>query len=302
MPLRSIELGPSPFRKRWKVDPTPPLHSTLSNYPALGQPNGYERRPRPFLHTGLGRLPPEIREVIWEDVLSSQEAHVFDADMHQPLGLTDAMSTVALAEAPPPSMQNEVSCPALLQVCRTVYQEAQHIYYADTMFKFTDPSSLTGFLVKIGMQNRLTITVLRLGGLTSREPTFSEAALDEHCREGNFGAGRREIFAAMTSNREHPKAKEAIPYLKECKHLRTIHLDLKVGEEIYYIIFLFHMYGFGKVVVDFVDTFHWTVRWAPREFDEWYPEFYKRARPQGLEWGVDILRNDRLVEVDVGLK
>lgn len=298
MPLRSIELGPSPFMRRWKLWP---YQTMPSSNPTSTRQNGYKQPPQPFLRTGLGKLPPEIREVIWEDVLSSQEARVIDADVRQPPDLTDAMSAVALSEAPPPSMQDEVPCPALLQVCRMVYQEAQNIYYAETMFRFTDASSLTGFLNKIGKERRLTITVLRLGGLTIKEPTFSNDFLDEHYGEGNTRASQRESLAAMTSDCEHPKVQEAVEYLKDCKHLKTIHLDLKVGQESLYIFILFDVYGFGNVVIDFLDTFHWAVRWAPEEFEEWLPNFATRAGPQGPDWGDDIRGNDRLVEVDVGL-
>lgn len=301
MSLRSIELGPSPFMKRWKVDPVSRLPISPFSDPAWSHRNGCERPPRPFLRTHLGKLPPEIREEIWGYVISSLGECAIEANAQEPQALTDAMSSVALSEAPPPSTQNEVSCPALLQVCRVVYQEAKHIYYATTMFQFTDPSSLITFLKGIGIEQRSAITVLRLGGLTSKRHHYTEERLDEYCRNGIIRADNRDIFASMTMTCEHPKAKEAISYLKECEHLKTIYVDMKVGQELQHILFLCHLYGHGKTVVDFPDTFHWTVRWAPQEWEEWRHNHSERARPQGSEWGDDIRGNDRFIEVDVGL-
>lgn len=259
--------------------------------------------PRPFLDTGLGELPPEIREMIWGLVLSSHEAPAIDADVQKSLLLIKALSNVTLSEASPPSIRDEVSCPALLRVCRMVYQEARNIYYAKATFCFTDASSLTGFLEKIGVEQRLAITTLRLGGLTRKEPMFSQHYLDEHHPEIDGGNNvLREDLAAMTIVLKHPKAEEAATYLNECPHLSTIHLDMKVGEEKLYIDFLLDVYGFRQVVIDFPDTFHWTLRRAPEEFEEWWTQIPQSAKPREEDWGDNIRGHDRYVEVNVLLK
>ncbi len=318
MSRRSIELGPSPFRKRWTVDDASRLETILSRYPAWSQRNRRGLKsdarsllppsvnempgPRPFLDTGLGELPPEIREMIWVLVLSPHEAPAIDVGLHQSLGLANAMSDVTLSEASPPSICDQVSCPALLRVCRMVYQEARDIYYAKTMFRFTDASSLTGFLAKIGIEQRSAITTLRLGGLTIKGPMVSQHFLDERYPANVVGNRLREDLAAMTITRKHPKAAEAAVYLRKCPHLKTIHLDMKVGEEHLYIVFLLDMCGFRRVVIDFPDTFHWNLRRAPEEFDEWWTQIPQSAKPRGEDWGDNIRGHDRYVEVNVFLK
>lgn len=277
----------------------------LGDSPVSSTPKPLTHAPQPFLHTAMGTLPPEIREVIWKYVLSSQGASILHNSTDSPEDLTHAILVVPLAGPLSTAPQGQNPCPALLKICRLVYQEARPIYFANNRFRFSDAASFLRFLVKIGPDNRGKITFLHLGGLLHEEPIYTEEEIDEECRENNLNATERASMAARTTRIMHPSACEAADCLHECNHLRSIVLVMKVDEEVSYILFLLHLGGHGNVVIDFLDTFHWTVRWAPEEYNQWYDEdgdeCWPGSRPDRSSWGEDQSGNDRVVEVDFSM-
>lgn len=108
---------------------------------------------RPFPETPLGRLPGEIREMIYEHLLvapSLQQMRYLrvpliaatNSDMMPAKGANvTADSKAASAEPPqlapaPYSRSAKVSCLAILQTCRQMNREAYHIFYAKKFLPF----------------------------------------------------------------------------------------------------------------------------------------------------------------------
>ena len=261
--------------------------------------------PQPFLNTYLGRVPPEVREIIWEYLLISPTSKVLvkypESDAQsQPEGQCSSKATRRQVWPILPKFGG-INGVNILCTCRLVREEGHHIFFSKNSFRFTRASDLLEFLAYIGSGYRQKLTSFHLGGLLGQKLRYSERHLDIYCEEGMFGSGRRDSLAREIAPCLHPDAKKAGKMLKECKHLKSIDIEMKVGEEIYIIEFLQAWHGFYRTAVDFSDDFSWAVR--PTRFREGHiwgvHHFYELARPSGPSWGRYTLGNDRLVNVTI---
>lgn len=138
--LHDLKHSPSDSQVKRPLAPTQPKH-----------PSSYVLRYRPdnmFL-----RLPPEIRNMIYSDLLvpTSQPVH------------------------PTPSPTPNHNHLTLLSVCKQVHNEALPVYYGNNRFVLENPRALYDFLRSISIPRRRQITHLTLN-YWGRRSTHATAA------------------------------------------------------------------------------------------------------------------------------
>ena len=166
---------------------------------------------QPFLQTGLGKVPPEIREIIWEYVLISQLAvKVGDFPPKLSAGGGSAVKKQKGSRCAATSSPRVFKGPALLLVCRRIHKEAQYIMDNKNTY-LTDLSGLLAFLKKLGPIRRGNIRSLHL-------------SKDEYLTKG--------------SPKLPWEANGAAPVFKDCRGLYKIVFDAEVGAEMNITFFL----------------------------------------------------------------
>ena len=264
--------------------------------------------PQPFLNTNLGRVPPEVREIIWKYLLISSTSHIFVQNQNvdaqsQPESQPSGDSQLSSKATPSTIWSTQPFSPEidLLRTCRLVREECQHIFYSKNSFILASASDLLGFLRSMGDDCRDKLRSLHLVGLITDKLSYTEKELDEFCREGWFGFGERDSLAQETGPDLHPHAEKATGLLRACKNLKTIDIEFKVGEELGIIHLLQEWHGFDKTAIDFLDDFSWIVR--PTRFLEksiWrISDAHELARPSDSSWGTLVSGNDRVVKVSI---
>lgn len=136
-----------------------------------------EKKQMVFIHSGPRRrylsqdrssllaLPGEIRNLIYETVLTDPVRSVFDYELkYGPKVWGDgSVSENYEIQGPPRHLHRPSSTPlrlAILQTCRQIYREAYHIYYACHTFEFRYTEDLRLFLKEVGKRRRREITSL----------------------------------------------------------------------------------------------------------------------------------------------
>ena len=235
--------------------------------------------PQPFLLTGLGRIPPEIRVMIWEYVLTP--------------------STKVRLTTPSTSAQDLMTCPAILQTCRLVFSEAQKVFYSAQSFRFVDTPSFLGFLKTIEPCVRKELRHLHISELADRQPIYTEKVLNTLCDKMEYNDVQRQECARRTRAGLHSDANETAHLLRMCDNLQKITINVKLGEEIIAISFLKQLYEHGNIAIDFEDDSHWAVKAVEYlESEAWEESGCWIAARLSLLWCRKNSRaNDRLVEV-----
>ena len=212
---------------------------------------------QPFLKSGLGRLAPEIRAIIFTNLLATPP----------PYGGRDfRLEQESITTRPPISLSKFVdlkaSCLAALQTCRQVYREAFPVFYAGKSYYLANSQDLATFLDfddYLGVGPRLfrsdTITSLCLKDLVTNKPKWEPEQVDylvSHLHSGS----REELEMERINDID---CKHVFANLEKMKSLRKICLCIRVGEEWEYLQFLFSIKGLERGVINFLDKFHWSI-------------------------------------------
>ncbi|CAD6579941.1 MAG: hypothetical protein ASARMPRED_009302 [Alectoria sarmentosa] len=293
-----------------------------------GQPKAETKKmleklnPEPFLETGLGGLAPEIREMIFINLLGIPPRYS---------GRDFRVEQAPVVGRPPTSLMVFVdlrtSCLAILQTCRQIYLEAFPIFYAGKSYFLANSQDLAIFVefggyLKIGP--RLfrvdTITSLCLKDLVVNRPKWRPQQID-YLMSQIHTFNREELEAERTDELD---SKLVLVDFGKMRSLRKICLCMRVGQEWQYLQFLFNIRGLRRGVIDFEDKFHWTLRSQNIVGDDWnlqytaFPNmFFLRGKDfehldyhdVGIQADVlnidsrvsDLVEGDeRWVEVDIG--
>lgn len=232
---------------------------------------------RPFPESPLGRLPGEIRELIYEHVLVAPPSQstkylrvpliaATNSDMTLANGApittnpkaTSAESPQLALEKPPASAK--VSYLAILQTCRQINREAYHIFYAKNSFHFTNAPDLLAFLFGIGQVRRAELTSLHIEGLVVDQSLWYTSFLDRYCIHRNICTAERGRLEALRWPGLHPDAYKASIALEGCKNLSKLILELPAEERFKYILFLIYDLGLSRPVAYVVDESHWVIK------------------------------------------
>ena len=230
------------------------------------------KQQRPFPETCLGRLPGEVRNLIYEHLLifpPSQPTRYLrvplDTDTHS--GISPARGTAvtmnseaASANLPTlalgqQSRSAKVSYVAILQTCRQVNHEAYHIFYAKNAFHFTSAPDLINFLIGIGPLRRAELTTLYLEGLVVDQPFWTKDELDFLSLDE-----RKWCEADRRQQAIHPDRNKLARLLDGCRNLSRLRLEMRDHERFDYFLFLTSMLWTGNQVVYLVDGSRWVVR------------------------------------------
>lgn len=174
------------------ADPDPPL-SPVSVLPLEGHPTR-PPNPRALMHSGLGKLPPEIRCMIWRFVC------------------TTPPKTNVLVD-------HDVSCPALLQICRLINQEAEPIYYANTPFYFTIFQDFSSFLRKIGLDRCKFITKIHVGFITYGKNDDTDLKITQMYKDLDASNPLRRFFILQPGQRNED-IDRAVRDLQRCNSFK----------------------------------------------------------------------------------
>lgn len=94
----------------------------------------------------LLRLPPDIRQKIWQHVLGDPENVYVSLNNErpgmQPCGKPSPPSMVTLIGA----IHDNLPSFAFQRTCRQMYAETDHLFYSTTVFSFTDQPAFTAFV------------------------------------------------------------------------------------------------------------------------------------------------------------
>ena len=233
-------------------------------------------QPLPFPETCLGRLPGEVRNMIYEHLLifpPSQPTRYLrvplDTNTHSDIsparGATvTTNSEAAGAEIPTLALRQQprsakVSYVAILQTCRQINREAYHIFYANNAFRFTNAPDLINFLSGIGPLRRAELTDLHLEGLVVDQPLWTKEELD--CLDSN----ERKLCEAYRDEAMHPDQKKLARLLDGCRNLSRLQIEMRESERFEYFLFLNSTLWTGKQVVYLVDGSHWVLRLPPED-------------------------------------
>lgn len=231
-----LNLEPLIHRPRQKEHPNKTSSELLS------------QSPRPFLDTGLGRLPTEIRLAIWKYVLIAPSTP--GIAVNPDYGIEKqilARETLGFPQGACNSLpketahdQRSVLHVALLMTCKLIHQEATHILYSNNTFHFANASSLVAFLTSVGSQNREKLQVLHIEGLANDTRLDICDSRDTFVKHANKNAAR---------------------LLMGCKKIYKVYFTMNVGEEVECISFLENMHGTGwhscgAIKIDYQDVFN----------------------------------------------
>ena len=279
-------------------------------------------RSKPFLETRFGGLAPEIREIVFVNLLATpppdggrdfraEQTRIID---RSPISLSAFVDLKA-------------SCLAVLRTCRQIYLEAFPVFYARKFYYLANSQELATFHKfggYLGVGPRLfrtdTITSLCLKDLVITVPRWTPYLIDRLTSQFHFA--NREKLEAERTNQLDPKL--VLADLNDMKSLRKICLCMRVGQEWEYLYFLFRIRGLERGVIDFVDNFHWIIRsqnvlrhnWS-LQYASFPTQFYKKGkyfetlnyhdvRIQGEVLNIDSRASDlvegdeRWVEVEMG--
>lgn len=242
---------------------------------------------RPFSETSLGRLPGEIRDMIYEHLLVAPPSQATTYLRVPKAVVIDPNETEARRSLVPPLQKlqlSKASYVAILQTCRQIYREAYHVFYAKNAFHFTDAPVLIAFLRGIGQIRRAELTSLYLEGLVVDQAVWNRDVLDDYCLENNVGSVEREEFEAERWQSTHPETFEVTELLDDCRNLSRLIFEMRTHERFDYFFFLKTYLGTGRPVVYIVDNFRWVVRWPCTKEDK------------KITWDEEVARIDETID------
>ena len=202
----------------------------------------------------FARLPAEIRLIIYEYALASRFPVTPRLN-----GAQEAEAKEAQTDAAGSSAQANASSLALLQTCWLMNREARPVYYASNTFRFTSAKDLVGFLQLIGPSLLNELRKLHIEGLLTFKPTFTEEYLETQRTEGISDTAYHHL-ASLRTPTLGADAKLAASLLKKCKRLHRIHFAMGSKDEMFHIVWLEKMTGYGRASIEFVDGSHWALR------------------------------------------
>ncbi|KAK3174860.1 hypothetical protein OEA41_002106 [Lepraria neglecta] len=202
----------------------------------------------PFVNTSFGKLPPEIREQIYHELLIDEAPHT---GQHSTGEGTEGRNGLTKA-----------SDLNILLTCRQIYHEASHIYYARNSFHINTEPELLSFLDSIGQTSRAKLTSLPVNGLVIKHRVrdkYSQEIWDQYAPQLAMTAAELEIFKNLTGEKLHLSAEKAAPLMKQCINLRRICMQAKIGDEFLCFVWLGLVFS-DDFVVNFLDELHWVLR------------------------------------------
>ena len=306
-PASTNEYGPGSMNKRLKLSNNTASHtkrySPVSEYKKF---EGLQRakgsggtRPKPFRQTYLGRLPPELREMIYTGLLATPPTFA-GRDF-----IRTSLSPSTSSTAPVNFVHLKASWRQIMQTCRQIYYEAWPIFFASRHYYFASPQeadrSLGYSVISFRPLLRLdTVTAICLSGFVNTIPLYSKERLDNIFSNPNDPRRNSNTRQQLETLKFKTISTNSIWSLRCLKSLRTVSLCFLVGEELLQINMLYGLTDIRRGFVEFVDAKKWLIREQNPE-DAWsiqyacftYGDFNKGKDNE------EITYDRRLIEADV---
>ena len=222
---------------------------------------------KPFRQTHLGRLPPELRVMIFTELLATPPAF---AGHHFATTSSDLRTS---SPAPIKYIHFKKSWHQVLRTCRQIYHEALPLFFASKAYFYANCQEADAFLGYSipALKRRLrmnTVTALCLSSLVKTMPLYSKEQLDEIFSNPNDPRRRFSTRQELEMQTFKNIGSSSIWYLDGLRNLTTIALCFRVGEEMLHVNMLYGLTGMRRGVVEFIDTSHWLIREQIQE-DAW---------------------------------
>ena len=238
----------------------------------------------PFHNTPFGRLPPEIRQRVFELVLVYPEESLKDglslALRKEPIPLCDGSDGRKQPVDGP--KQHSFSRLSLLATCRQIYIESYGIFYANHTIYLANAQDIYGFLKTLGPSRRQHISKLHLAALTMKVERYTKAEVNHLMTSPILTDVSRQYLEDSLETILDPDAMHARQLLRQCPKLRSITLDVQVGEVSEYIKWLVTESLKEQNLISFETESHWKVtvgtrQWGKRPWgDKTYLGFLER--------------------------
>ena len=231
--------------------------------------------PKPFHETGLGKLPPEIRSLIFKDVLTVRSTSSLKDGFSVRIKKTKAAAPRKHHDADTVGPAKPASCLALLLASRHIYLEAFPLFYALNTFFLSSPRKLRAFLRHIGPLRRNEIRSLHLENIIVPVPFFSANSL---ARFREYDDGDDDLYASMVASRMkvvHPDMKRALGRLNASGRFDTLHLFIRPSQALQCIGLCTRLPGCERSAIAFESPSRWVVMVPSRERSarEWFEDF-----------------------------
>ncbi|KAM0798122.1 hypothetical protein BDR22DRAFT_823677 [Usnea florida] len=213
---------------------------------------------KPFLKTGLGKLPPEIRKMIFINLLATPPPYAGHDFAINSAGPKNS------ASVPKKFIHIRASWHQVTRTCRQIHLEAYPLFFASESYYLANPQELKRCL-REGVSYRITapairhytITTLCLEGFITCSPLYTNDEIDK-ILSNHLSRGRtRQQLEAETFKAVDDIARDRLAALP---NLKTVGLRIRVGEEMIYVNLMYGVSGMRRGLVEFVDQSHWLIR------------------------------------------
>ena len=238
-------------------------HQILENF--LREDVSGDVGPKPFHQTHLGRLPTELRQMIFTELLATPPAfagHDF---------VTTSSDVRASSTAPIRFVHIKASWRQVMWTCRQIYYEAHPIFFASKAYFFAKPPARLFEFSMISFRQVLrldTITALCLSGFVETVPLYSKERLDEIFSDPNDLRSKFNTRQQLEMQTFKTIWSQSTFCLQGLKSLRTVSLCFLVGEELLYVNLLYGISDMRRGFVEFIDANRWVIREQNPE-DSW---------------------------------
>ncbi len=257
--------------------------------------------PKPFLETALGKVPPEIREKIFKDVLTVGAISPLKHGTSVPMikaeqdssdrgsvtklntPLKDGISvpktkTKQRSSAHGPETKASIgparpaSCLALLQTCRQIYLESSLLFYKLNVMYLSNPQDMLSFLRHLGPQRCDELRSLHLEDLLTSQLVFSQQDLNRLRSLGTYTEMVLANFATRRRDTLHPDTEKAVKLLNKRGNIQRIYLDMRPSQTFQYIRLCMQIPGLQNSEIVFASPTRWTMVVQPPVWmkDPWF--------------------------------
>lgn len=233
---------------------------------------------RPFLETAFGKIPPEIRANIFEDVLTVGSLSPLKDGISVPMAKAPQGPHPQLTGCP----AGPASCLALLQTCRQIYHETSLLFYTLNTFHLSKPQDMLSFLRHLGKERCGELRSLHLEDMLVQVPRYSQEILDGFRSEHRYPEHTLANLASLRRDEIHQDVRKAVQLLNKRGNLRKIYLNMRPSQTLQYINLCTQVPGLNNREIVFASPTRWSVT-VPSTWEtpSWFLTFLKRDHTLG---------------------
>ena len=245
---------------------------------------------KPFQQTHLGRLPPELREQIYIDLLATPPSYA-------------GHDFAAITPRPKRFVHIKASWCQVMRTCRQIYLESHPVFFAQKSYYFgtaQEAAHLTDYydIFREPILRLDTITAICLRNFVDTVPLYRKETIDLLMSDpSRSGLATRQALEQRTFKMVNTST---LYQLKGLMNLKTVSLCFPVGEEMMYVNLLYYLSTLRRGLVQFIDASHWLIRPQNPE-DTWsiqYASFICADWAKGKD-NEDIPYDRRQIELGV---